>query len=119
MMRRPPRSTRVPYTALFRSYFPGSGGGLGADNRQGVWTYQAEFTDLAGNASPISNTLAITFDSIAPAAPLLNLPASEDSGVSQTDHITNVAIGRALICTPATPAARTPSSPSHKRTPVP
>ncbi len=47
-------------------YFPDSGGGLGADNRQGVWTYSAQFTDLAGNASPLSNTLAITFDSIAP-----------------------------------------------------
>src|SRR5260370_18325601 len=90
MMRRPPRSTRVPYTALFRSYFPDSGGGLGADNRQGVWTYQAEFTDLAGNASPVSNTLAITFASIAPGAPPLKLRRAHVSRPLQTDSTTPV-----------------------------
>ncbi|HEY3193683.1 MAG TPA: Ig-like domain repeat protein, partial [Candidatus Dormibacteraeota bacterium] len=71
-------------------YFPDTGGGLGADHRQGLWSYTARFTDLAGNASALSNLLAISFDSIAPAAPVLDLPAGEDSGVSNSDNITNV-----------------------------
>jgi hypothetical protein len=55
-----------------------------------VWTYTATYEDLAGNVSPVSNTLAITFDSIAPVAPILDLPASQDSGSSNTDNVTNV-----------------------------
>ena len=77
-------------SACFCFYFPDTGGGLGADSRQGVWTYSATFEDLAGNLSPVSNSLAITFDSIAPATMVLDLPAAEDSGYSQTDNITNV-----------------------------
>jgi hypothetical protein len=71
-------------------YYPDTGGGLGADRRQGVWTYWAYGEDLAGNTSPWSNSLAITFDSVAPTTPVLDLPAGEDSGSSHTDNITNV-----------------------------
>src|SRR5438093_1042851 len=46
----------------------------------------------AGNTTPWSNSLAITFDSIAPATPVLDLPAGEDSGYSHTDNITNVGV---------------------------
>ncbi|HTZ06005.1 MAG TPA: carboxypeptidase regulatory-like domain-containing protein [Gaiellaceae bacterium] len=81
-----------PTSACHCYYFPDSGGGFGADNRQGVWTYTATYTDVAGNTSAVSNTLAITFDSIAPDAPVLDLPASEDSGYSNIDNITNVGV---------------------------
>ena len=47
-------------------FYPDVGGGLGVDQRQGVWTYSAYGEDLAGNVSAWSNTLAITFDSVAP-----------------------------------------------------
>jgi uncharacterized repeat protein (TIGR01451 family) len=71
-------------------FFPDAGGGLGADHRQGTWTYQAVGRDLAGNESGPSNILAITFDSIAPAAPVLDLRDTDDSGASNTDNVTNV-----------------------------
>ena len=82
----------TPTNACNCYYYPDNQGGLGADGRQGVWTYSATFEDLAGNLSPVSNTLAITFDSIAPAAPVLDLPAAEDSGASSTDNVTNDAV---------------------------
>jgi hypothetical protein len=47
-------------------FYPDVGGGLGVDQRQGVWAYSAYGEDLAGNVSAWSNTLAITFDSVAP-----------------------------------------------------
>ena len=71
-------------------FYPDVGGGLGADQRQGVWTYQAYGEDLAGNVSGWSNTLAITFDSVAPVTPVLDLPAAEDSGSSSSDNITRL-----------------------------
>ena len=71
-------------------FYPDVGGGLGADQRQGVWTYQAYGEDLAGNVSGWSNTLAITFDSVAPVTPVLDLPAAEDSGSSSSDNVTNI-----------------------------
>src|SRR5947208_11733162 len=39
-------------------YYPDNQGGSGADGTQGVWTYSAFGVDLAGNATPVSNTLA-------------------------------------------------------------
>src|SRR5438874_683246 len=60
-------------------YYPDNQGGFGADGTQGVWTYSAFGVDLAGNATPVSNTLAITHDTVAPATPVLDLPAAEDS----------------------------------------
>src|SRR5437870_4456495 len=60
-------------------YYPDNQGGSGADGTQGVWTYSAFGVDLAGNATPVSNTLAITHDTVAPTTPVLDLPASEDS----------------------------------------
>src|SRR6185312_8193918 len=89
-----------PGSACHCFYFPDTGGGLGADSRQGVWTYRATFEDKAGNVSPVSNTLAINFDSIAPIAPVLDLPAAEDSGFSSTDNVTNVDVWH-FFATPA------------------
>src|SRR5439155_1632199 len=63
---------------------------LGPDGRQGVWTYTAWVVDLAGNQSATSNTLAISVDTVAPDAPVLDLPADQDSGTSSSDNITNV-----------------------------
>src|SRR6185295_4676244 len=71
-------------------YYPDSGGGLGTDGRQGVWTYSAVGVDLAGNTTPVSNTLAITFDSVAPVTPVLDLPAAEDAGAFDNDNVTSI-----------------------------
>src|SRR3712207_7880465 len=38
MIRRPPRSTLFPYTTLFRSRSPASGGAMAADARRDSWT---------------------------------------------------------------------------------
>src|SRR5439155_634656 len=51
-------------------YYPGNLGGLGANGAQGASTYRAFGVDLAGNATPVSNTLAITHDTVAPATPV-------------------------------------------------
>src|SRR5438876_29873 len=77
--------------------YPDVGGGLGPDQRQGTWTYTAWATDRAGNVSALSNELAITFDSVAPSAPVLDLPAAQDSGVSQSDNLTNAAIWEFIV----------------------
>ena len=45
--------------------FADPAGGLGADGRQGVWTYTALAIDLAGNQSATSAPLAITYDTVA------------------------------------------------------
>jgi len=69
-----------PTSACHCYYYPDSGGGLGPDNRQGVWTYTATYTDLAGNTSAVSNTLKITYDSIAPTVvPPANITAEATS----------------------------------------
>src|SRR5438876_1048574 len=84
-------------------YYPDNLGGLGADGTQGVWTYSAFGTDLAGNTTPVSNTLAITHDTVAPTTPVLDLPASEDSyplaitdagliAALRSDNITNTGV---------------------------
>jgi large repetitive protein len=54
------------------------------------WTIEAQVVDLAGNIGAIASK-AVTFDNTAPAAPsTLDLAATSDSGVSQTDNLTNV-----------------------------
>src|SRR5207253_7055462 len=84
-------------------YYPDAQGGLGADGTQGVWTYSAFGVDLAGNATPVSNTLAITHDTVAPAKPILDLPAAEDSyplaitdaglvAALRSDNVTNTGV---------------------------
>ena len=51
----------------------------------------AKQTDVAGNVSAASGALSITIDTLAPAAPSSpNLAAASDSGVLNTDNITNV-----------------------------
>ncbi|NRR31755.1 cadherin-like domain-containing protein [Oxalobacteraceae bacterium] len=51
-----------------------------------------QVTDLAGNASAMSDQLSVTLDASAPAAPsALDLLDLADSGRSRTDNITNIA----------------------------
>ncbi|MGK5077309.1 Ig-like domain-containing protein [Janthinobacterium sp. HLX7-2] len=57
----------------------------------GVHTLKVTATDAAGNSSAASSLLSITIDSSAPAAPPAPvLSAASDSGVSNSDGITNV-----------------------------
>jgi hypothetical protein len=56
----------------------------------GAHAITATASDLAGNASVVSSTLSVRIDTTAPEAPTgLRLDASSDSGVSDTDGITN------------------------------
>src|SRR5437764_1320813 len=84
-------------------YYPDNQGGFGADGTQGVWIYSAFGVDLAGNATPVSNTLAITHDTVAPTTPVLDLPAraearrvgKNDAGLVaalRSDNITNTGV---------------------------
>jgi hypothetical protein len=66
-----------------------------ADQKQpftdGVDTYKVQQIDQAGNVGVISSPLLVTYDStppVAPKAPVLE--ASSDSGISNSDDITNV-----------------------------
>ena len=57
----------------------------------GTYVIRAFATDAAGNAGPASigaNVLTVQVDTIAPAAPTLDLNAADDTGVSSTDNIT-------------------------------
>jgi hypothetical protein len=57
----------------------------------GPYNITAKQTDVAGNVSAASGALSITIDTLAPAAPSSpNLAAASDSGVLNTDNITNV-----------------------------
>ena len=57
----------------------------------GVHQYTTRQVDLAGNVGPLSALLAVTIDTIAPvAAGVPDLQAASDSGISNTDNITNV-----------------------------
>jgi len=54
------------------------------------WTIEAEVVDLAGNVGALASQ-AVTFDTTAPAAPSTpDLTAASDSGLSNTDNLTNV-----------------------------
>src|SRR3569623_847518 len=60
-------------------------------NGDGAKSVVVEQTDIAGNTSIHSAALAFTLDTTAPAAPDTPvLAAASDSGVSNTDHITNI-----------------------------
>ena len=56
----------------------------------GVNSFTATSTDAAGNISAVSATFPVTLDTTAPAKPVLT-GISNDTGVSTTDEITNVA----------------------------
>jgi hypothetical protein len=65
--------------------------GLDVSLAEGVHAVTAIATDLAGNASSDSSPLTITVDTTAPAAPTgLDLAASDDTGVSDSDNITSL-----------------------------
>src|SRR5207302_52265 len=72
---------------------------LSAPLADGSYSITAQTTDLAGNASPVSAALAppLVIPSTPPAAPgVPGLLPADDSGVSNSDHITNVAQPRFL-----------------------
>lgn len=56
---------------------------------EGEHTYTATTTDAAGNESEVSADFDVTIDLTAPKAPAVDLSASSDSGISDTDNITN------------------------------
>ena len=60
---------------------------IGAD---GAYDITAKATDLAGNDSPASGALTVTFDTSAPNAPSVpDLASGNDSGVSDSDNNTS------------------------------
>ncbi len=56
---------------------------------EGAHTYTATTKDAAGNESEASADFDVTVDLTAPEAPVVDLTASSDSGVSDADDITN------------------------------
>ncbi|MBI9085453.1 MAG: DUF1566 domain-containing protein [Desulfobacterales bacterium] len=63
----------------------------------GVHPITAVQTDPAGNASAASDPLTITVDTTAPAAPTgLDLAAEDDTGLSDTDNVTQITGGLTL-----------------------
>ena len=57
----------------------------------GLYTYKAALRDLAGNDSPFSPILNVRVDATKPVTPgATDLLAADDSGVSDSDNITNV-----------------------------
>ena len=57
----------------------------------GVHAIKAQANDTAGNASAFTQPLSVTIDTTAPAVPTVSdLAAASDSGVSNTDNVTNV-----------------------------
>jgi subtilisin-like proprotein convertase family protein len=59
-----------------------------ADPPAGQYSYEVQQTDAAGNVSPLSAPLSVTFNTTAPGKPSLKLDPVTDSGV-QGDNITN------------------------------
>ncbi len=58
---------------------------------EGVHLLSVEVTDAAGNTGPQSVELAVTVDTTAPAKPAaVDMLASSDSGVSDSDNMTNI-----------------------------
>src|SRR3712207_8483658 len=91
MMRRPPRSTLLPYTTLFRS----------------------DVLEVIGQAA-LDGTLLVTLtDGFVPSAgqqfDFLSASGATIGGVGQE-------VGRAQVCTPVTPISPIPSSCSNKKT---
>ena len=58
---------------------------------EGSISITAVATDLAGNASAVSDALVVTVDRTAPAAPEVQLAAASDSGALDSDAVTNAA----------------------------
>ena len=57
---------------------------------QGVHSFTAKMTDIAGNISGASGAFAVTVDTVAPAAPSTpDLAAASDTGSSDTDNYTS------------------------------
>lgn len=73
-----------PYTSVATSY-------ISQPLPDGTSVYTVSSVDLAGNESAQSAGLSITIDTVAPATPTvaLDLDPSTDSGVSDSDNITN------------------------------
>lgn len=57
----------------------------------GVYNMRAAFEDVAGNQSGAGPAVSVTIDTVAPSAPTVapDLAASSDSGLSNTDNVTN------------------------------
>src|SRR5439155_14698013 len=56
----------------------------------GAYSITAKPTDVAGNVSTASGALSITIDTVPPGAPTsLNLQGGDDTGISNSDNITN------------------------------
>ena len=56
----------------------------------GTYNFQYRVTELAGNISALSSGTIVTIDYTTPSAPSdLDLVASRDFGVSDTDNLTN------------------------------
>jgi Bacterial Ig-like domain/Domain of unknown function DUF11 len=57
----------------------------------GIHNFTIKATDVAGNLSAVSPTLAVTIDTVTPATPpMVDLITASDSGSSSTDNITNI-----------------------------
>ncbi|OEK00317.1 hypothetical protein BFP97_01770 [Roseivirga sp. 4D4] len=54
-----------------------------------VYSVTAKATDAAGNTSVESSALSVTVDTVAPAAPTVDLDAAFDTGASDSDDLTN------------------------------
>lgn len=61
----------------------------GTDLAEGTYEVTATATDAAGNISSASSALSVEVDLTAPAAPTLDLVASTDIGISNTDNLTS------------------------------
>lgn len=61
----------------------------GASMAEGTYEVTATATDAAGNISSASSALSVEVDLTAPAAPTLDLVASTDIGISNTDNLTS------------------------------
>ncbi|NQT87700.1 hypothetical protein HQ560_13100 [bacterium] len=55
----------------------------------GDYAMTTQIEDLAGNLSPASSVLNVTIDALAPQRPTLDLLPADDSGVSDSDNVTN------------------------------
>lgn len=63
---------------------------LTASLADGTYQTQATATDIAGNTSPLSDTVSFTIDTVIPPTPTApNMTPGSDSGGSNTDNITN------------------------------
>jgi len=63
----------------------------------GAHSFSATAEDAAGNQSQPSEAYRVTIDQLAPLAPVLGVVGLSDSGVSQTDNVSNVATPQLLV----------------------